>query len=50
VDGGIVVNIVSRFIQYLQQEGFYREKEVAFPHKQAVLMRLTREAWEGPSA
>jgi hypothetical protein len=23
---------------------------VAFPHKQAVLMRLTREAWEGPSA
>jgi hypothetical protein len=48
--GGIVVNIVSRFIQYLQQEGFYREKEVAFPHKQAVLMRLTREAWEGPSA
>lgn len=42
------MRICGRFIAYLQQEGFYREKEITFPHKQSALMRLTREAWEGP--
>lgn len=40
----------GRFIKYLQQEGFYREREISFLHKQAALMRLTREAWVGPQA
>ncbi|KAI5859218.1 acyl-CoA N-acyltransferase [Tricharina praecox] len=40
----------ARFIGYLQQEGFAKEREVTFPHKQSALMRLTREAWDGPSA
>ncbi len=37
-----------RIIGYLQELGFFKEKEVSFPHKQAALMRLKREAWEGP--
>jgi len=40
----------EKFIRHLMSEGFYKEKEITFPHKQAALMRLKREAWEGPSA
>ncbi|KAI5777530.1 acyl-CoA N-acyltransferase [Geopyxis carbonaria] len=40
----------EKFIRYLMSEGFSKEKEFAFPHKQAALMRLHREAWEGPAA
>lgn len=43
------LNINHRFIKYLTEAGFYKEKEFAFPHKQAALMKLEREAWEtGP--
>lgn len=38
----------GRFINYLHQAGFYKEKEFSFPHKQAALMKLKREAWQGP--
>ncbi|KAL2192344.1 acyl-CoA N-acyltransferase [Corynascus similis CBS 632.67] len=38
-----------RFIQHLQDAGFTKEKEVAFPHKQAWFGRLRRENWEGPA-
>ncbi|KAH8149341.1 uncharacterized protein LAJ45_06420 [Morchella importuna] len=39
----------EKFIKYLTEAGFYKEKEFAFPHKQAALMKLEREAWEtGP--
>ncbi len=38
-----------RFIQHLQYAGFNKEKEIAFPHKQAWFGRLRRECWEGPS-
>jgi hypothetical protein len=37
-----------RFIQYLQDVGFHKEKEIAFPNKQASLMMIQREAWEAP--
>lgn len=37
-----------RFIQHLQYAGFSKEKEIAFPHKQAWFGRLRRENWEGP--
>lgn len=39
----------TRFIDYLQEVGFYKEKEVIFPHKQSALMRIKREAWEAPA-
>lgn len=37
-----------RFISYLQDVGFYKEREIAFPHKQAALMKIRREGWEAP--
>ncbi|KAK6071739.1 lysine N-acyltransferase [Seiridium cupressi] len=38
----------DRFIDLLQKEGFCKERQVAFPHKQAWLVRLARDAWTGP--
>ncbi|KAI1281512.1 acyl-CoA N-acyltransferase [Xylaria sp. FL0933] len=39
----------TRFIDHLQDSGFAKEKQLAFPHKQAWLCRLRRDAWEGPA-
>ncbi|KAI9814605.1 MAG: hypothetical protein M1827_003161 [Pycnora praestabilis] len=39
----------QKLIDYLQDVGFYKEKELAFPHKQSALMKIRREAWEGPA-
>lgn len=38
----------TRFINYLQDVGFHKEKEVAFSHKQAALMKLGRDGWCAP--
>ena len=38
-----------RFIQYLRDVGFSKEKEIAFPHKQSAFMRLRRETFDGPT-
>ncbi|CAO1604390.1 hypothetical protein XANCAGTX0491_007948 [Xanthoria calcicola] len=38
----------TKFINYLQEVGFYKEREIAFPHKQAALMKIRREGWEAP--
>ncbi|KAK3903794.1 N(6)-hydroxylysine O-acetyltransferase [Staphylotrichum tortipilum] len=43
------VDNASRFIQHLEHAGFNKEKEIAFPHKQAWFGRLRRECWQGPS-
>ena len=37
-----------RFIAYLHDVGFYKEREISFPFKQAALMKLKREAWQAP--
>ncbi|KAL2022178.1 hypothetical protein VTK56DRAFT_6007 [Thermocarpiscus australiensis] len=39
----------ARFIQHLEYAGFTKEKEIAFPHKQAWFGRLRRENWDGPA-
>ncbi|KAI0965389.1 acyl-CoA N-acyltransferase [Xylaria arbuscula] len=39
----------TRFIDHLQNSGFAKERQLAFPHKQAWLCRLRRDAWEGPA-
>lgn len=39
----------ERFISYLQDVGFYKEREITFPHKQAALMKIVREAWDAPA-
>lgn len=38
----------DRFIQHLEYAGFTKEREIAFPHKQAWFGRLRRENWVGP--
>ncbi len=35
-------------MHYLQDVGFYKEREIAFPHKQSNLMKIKRDAWEFP--
>lgn len=37
-----------RFIDYMIEVGFYKEREISFPHKQAALMKIKREGWEAP--
>ncbi|KAI0479114.1 acyl-CoA N-acyltransferase [Xylariaceae sp. FL0804] len=39
----------GRFIQHLERAGFAKEKQIAFPHKQAWLCRLRRDVWDGPA-
>jgi len=38
-----------KFIGYLKDAGFYKQGEVAFPHKQSAVMKLDRESWEAPT-
>jgi hypothetical protein len=40
-------NVALSFIELLTEAGFYREKEINFPHKKSAVMKLKREAWEG---
>jgi hypothetical protein len=39
---------IIRLAQYLMNAGFYKEREISLPHKQSNLMRIQRDAWEGP--
>ncbi|SMR48421.1 unnamed protein product [Zymoseptoria tritici ST99CH_1E4] len=34
---------------YLEERGFYKEREITFPHKQSNLMKIRRDGWEGPA-
>ncbi len=49
VKKGLDVLINDRFIGYLKDGGFYKQGEVAFPHKQSAVMKLDRESWEAPA-
>ena len=35
--------------KYLEEVGFYKEREISFPHKQSNLMKIRREAWQAPA-
>ncbi|KAK8195161.1 acyl-CoA N-acyltransferase [Phyllosticta capitalensis] len=39
----------EKLYKYLVAAGFYKEREVTFAHKQSNLMKIKREAWEGPA-
>jgi hypothetical protein len=46
----IFANItVYRLKSYCEQVGFWKEKEVSFPHKQSNLMKIRRDSWEQPA-
>ena len=38
----------NRLIKYCEMAGFHKNKEIAFPHKQASLLKINREAWSAP--
>ena len=38
-----------RFIQHLENNGFYRQGSVSFPHKESAVMRTDRESWIAPA-
>lgn len=38
----------NRLAQYLMDVGFYKEREISFPHKQSNLMKIKRDAWDAP--
>jgi N5-hydroxyornithine acetyltransferase len=37
-----------RFISTLNETGFLKEGEIAFPHKQSAFMKLRRDYFESP--
>jgi len=37
------------FARYCLDLGFHKEREISFPHKQANLMKIKRDAWEAPA-
>ena len=37
-----------RLMEYAKEVGFYKERQVRFPHKQSNLLKVLREAWEAP--
>ncbi|PSN73758.1 siderophore biosynthesis protein-like protein [Corynespora cassiicola Philippines] len=39
----------QKLAQYLVDGGFYKEREISLPHKQSNLMKLKRDAWDGPA-
>ncbi|KAJ5084725.1 hypothetical protein NUU61_009304 [Penicillium alfredii] len=39
----------TKLISYLQDNGFYKEGEVSFPHKRSAVMKIKREHWEAPA-
>lgn len=39
----------ERFIKYLFEAGFWKQGEVAFPHKQSAVMKIDRDSWEAPA-
>lgn len=39
----------QRFIEHLQREGFNKQREITFQHKQSWFGRLHRDGWEGPA-
>ena len=38
----------AKLFDYCQQVGFFKEQEVTFPHKQAMVLKVRRDAWEKP--
>jgi hypothetical protein len=44
-----ILIVDDRLLKYAMEVGFYKEREVSFPHKQANLLKIRRDAWEQPA-
>lgn len=42
-------NEQSRLAHYLQEAGFYKEREISLPHKQSNLFKINRDVWKAPA-
>lgn len=40
--------MITRLLDYCLEAGFYKEREVAFPHKQSNVLKTRRDAWVKP--
>ncbi|KIW02486.1 uncharacterized protein PV09_06289 [Verruconis gallopava] len=38
----------EKLLNYAMDVGFYKQTEISFPHKQANLLRIRRDAWNAP--
>jgi hypothetical protein len=38
-----------RLANYLQEAGFYKEREISLPHKQSNLFKINRDVWRAPA-
>ncbi|KAF2130201.1 siderophore biosynthesis protein-like protein [Dothidotthia symphoricarpi CBS 119687] len=39
----------EKLARYLQEAGFYKEREVSLPHKQSNLFKINRDVWKQPA-
>lgn len=39
----------EKLAKYLQEAGFYKEREISLPHKQSNLFKINRDVWRGPA-
>lgn len=39
----------EKLAHYLHNAGFYKEREISFPHKQSNLFKINRDVWKGPA-
>jgi RimJ/RimL family protein N-acetyltransferase len=39
----------EKLANYLQEAGFYKEREISLPHKQSNLFKINRDVWKGPA-
>ncbi|KAE8837491.1 hypothetical protein PTNB85_04826 [Pyrenophora teres f. teres] len=39
----------EKLAHYLQESGFYKEREISLPHKQSNLFKINRDVWRGPA-
>lgn len=39
----------NRLLNYCLAAGFYKKGEISFPHKQANLLKISRDGWLQPA-
>ncbi|KAF2104368.1 hypothetical protein NA57DRAFT_29885 [Rhizodiscina lignyota] len=39
----------EKLLRYCQEVGFYKEREISFPHKQSSVLKIRRDAWVAPA-
>lgn len=48
IEDMILISVGGRFISYLNEAGFLKEREITFPHKQSAFVKLRRDNFDAP--